>query len=81
MKRVSDRICIVTGAAAGIGRACVARLADEIAQSLKQQDVITNLANQGAVAGEMSQQQFAQFVQSEHAKWTNVVKSSGAKAD
>ena len=32
MKRVSDRICIVTGAAAGIGRACVARLADEGAQ-------------------------------------------------
>ena len=32
MDRVRNRICIVTGAAAGIGRACVARLADEGAQ-------------------------------------------------
>lgn len=59
----------------------VARLAGEIEQSLKQKDVITNLANQGAVPGDMSQQQFAQFVAAEHAKWTKVVKSSGAKAD
>jgi tripartite-type tricarboxylate transporter receptor subunit TctC len=59
----------------------VSRLADEIIESLKQKDVITNLANQGAVPGESTQPQFVQFVQAEHAKWTKVVKSSGAKAD
>ena len=32
MDRVRNKICIVTGAAAGIGRACVARLVDEGAQ-------------------------------------------------
>ena len=59
----------------------VMRLADEIAQSLRQKDVINNLANQGAVPGDSSQAQFAQFVQSEYVKWIKVVKSSGAKAD
>lgn len=29
MNRVKDRVCVVTGAAMGIGRACVQRLADE----------------------------------------------------
>jgi tripartite-type tricarboxylate transporter receptor subunit TctC len=62
-------------------RAIVARLADEIAQTLRQKDVITNLANQGAVAGDTTQPQFAQFVRAEHARWTKVVKTSGAKAD
>jgi tripartite-type tricarboxylate transporter receptor subunit TctC len=59
----------------------VARLADEIEQSLKQKDVITNLANQGAAPGTSNQPQFAQFVRSEYAKWTQVARSSGAKAD
>jgi tripartite-type tricarboxylate transporter receptor subunit TctC len=62
-------------------KAVVTRLGDEVAQSLRQKDVITNLANQGALPGDIDQPQFAQFVQSEHAKWTKVVKSSGAKAD
>ncbi|MEO8160758.1 MAG: SDR family NAD(P)-dependent oxidoreductase, partial [Arenimonas sp.] len=29
MKRVQDKVCIITGAALGIGRACAQRLADE----------------------------------------------------
>src|SRR4051812_7587176 len=62
-------------------KAVIARLADETAQTLKQKDVITNLANQGAVAGDTTQPQFAQFVKAEHARWTGLVKSSGAKAD
>ena len=59
----------------------VVRLAGEIEQSLRQKDVITNLANQGAAPGTSNQPQFAQFVRSEHAKWTKVARSSGAKAD
>jgi tripartite-type tricarboxylate transporter receptor subunit TctC len=59
----------------------VTRLADEIAQSLKQQDVVNNLANQGASPGALTQGQFAEFVKAEAAKWGKVVKASGAKAD
>ncbi|MDB5866103.1 MAG: protein bugT-like protein [Betaproteobacteria bacterium] len=62
-------------------RPVVARLANEIEQSLRQKEVVTALANQGAIAGESTQPQFAQFVQSEYARWTRVVKASGAKAD
>jgi tripartite-type tricarboxylate transporter receptor subunit TctC len=57
------------------------RLADETAQSLKQSDVVTGLANQGASPGNLVQAQFADFVRSETAKWAGVVKSSGARAD
>jgi len=59
----------------------VARLADEIAQSLKAPDAIANLANQGATPGTLTQPQFADFVKAEAAKWGKVVKTSGAKAD
>jgi tripartite-type tricarboxylate transporter receptor subunit TctC len=57
-----------------------ARLAQEITQSLRQKGVISNLENQGAVPGELVLGEFARFVQSEHARWSHVVKSSGAKA-
>ncbi len=66
---------------AATSRDIVARLADEIAQSLKLQDVINNLANQGAAPGTLTQQQFADFVKTEVAKWGKVVKASGARAD
>lgn len=59
----------------------VIRLHEEFAQSLKQQDTINNLANQGASPGALSQAQFADFVKAEAAKWSKVVKASGAKAD
>jgi tripartite-type tricarboxylate transporter receptor subunit TctC len=59
----------------------VARLHNEIAQALKQQDVIGNLARQGAQPGSLTQPQFADFVKAETAKWSKVVKASGAKAD
>jgi tripartite-type tricarboxylate transporter receptor subunit TctC len=62
-------------------RPVVARLANEIEQSLRQKEVVAALANQGAIAGESTQPQFARFVQSEYARWTRVVKASGAKAD
>ena len=59
----------------------VSRLAQETDRTLKQKDVIANLANQGASPGEMTQPQFAQFVREEYQRWTQVVKTSGAKAD
>ncbi len=62
-------------------KAIVMRLAGEIEQSLRLKDVILNLANQGALPGTSTQVQFAQFVQAEHARWTKIVKSSGAKSD
>ena len=62
-------------------RTIVTRLADEIEQALRQKDVISSLANQGALPGNAREAQFARFVQEEHARWTKLVKSSGAKAD
>ncbi len=59
----------------------LARLADEIAQALKQQDVANNLTNQGATPGSLTQGQFSDFVTAEVAKWGKVVKASGARAD
>src|SRR5450759_3609350 len=66
---------------AATSRDIVARLSDEIAQSLKLQDVINNLANQGATPGTLTQQKFADFVRAEATKWGKVVRASGAKAD
>ena len=70
-----------TFAPAATPKDIVNRLHEEIAQSLKQQDTINNLANQGASPGTLSQAQFADFVKAEAAKWSKVVKASGAKAD
>ncbi len=68
-------------APAAIARDAQTRLGDEIAATLKQPDMIANLANQGAAPGRLTQVQFADFVKSEAAKWGGVVKSSGARAD
>jgi tripartite-type tricarboxylate transporter receptor subunit TctC len=68
-------------APAATPREIVTRLHEETALSLKQPDVINNLANQGAAPGNLSQTQFADFVKTEVTKWGQVVKASGAKAD
>jgi tripartite-type tricarboxylate transporter receptor subunit TctC len=70
-----------TFAPAATPKNIVTRLYEEIAQSLKQQDMINSLANQGAAPGTLTQQQFADFVKAETAKWGKVVKASGVKAD
>ena len=59
----------------------VAQLHNSIAQALRSQDVIGNLAKQGAVPGTLSQPQFADLVRSEVAKWGKVARDSGAKVD
>ena len=62
-------------------RTVATRLAETIEHALKQSDTIQNLGNQGALPGNMTQPQFAQFVKDEHARWTQLAKASGAKAD
>ncbi len=59
----------------------VARLHNEIAQALRAPEVVGSLGKQGATPGAMSQAQFTDFVKSEVAKWSKVVKASGAKVD
>lgn len=59
----------------------VARLHNEIAQALHAPEVVASLGKQGATPGTMSQPQFADFVKREVAKWSKVVKASGAKVD
>ena len=68
-------------APAATPRDALAKLGDEIAATLKQPDMIANLANQGAAPGRLTPPQFADFVKTEVAKWGAVVKSSGARAD
>ena len=59
----------------------VVRLHNEIAQALRAPEVVASLGKQGATPGAMSQAQFTDFVKSEVAKWSKVVKASGAKVD
>ena len=68
-------------APAATPRDLLARLTAEVAQTLKLPDVINNLASQNATAGNLTQAQFADFVNAEHALWGRAVKSSGAKSD
>lgn len=58
MNRVKDKVCIVTGAALGIGRACALRLAQEGAHiavfdvlDIEGEDLVTGLKAQGSDAG------------------------------
>jgi tripartite-type tricarboxylate transporter receptor subunit TctC len=59
----------------------VARLADEVAQSLKSPDLISSLTVQGAAPAVMNQTQFTDYVKAEVEKWGRVVKATGVKAD
>ncbi|HEY4068267.1 MAG TPA: tripartite tricarboxylate transporter substrate binding protein [Burkholderiaceae bacterium] len=65
----------------GTPQAVVARMADEVARALKVPDTVGMLASQGAAPGAMSTPQFSDYVKAEVAKWSKVVKSSGAKAE
>jgi tripartite-type tricarboxylate transporter receptor subunit TctC len=68
-------------APAATAKEIVARLHNEIAQALHAPEVVASLGKQGATPGAMSQPQFTDFVKSEVAKWSKVVKASGAKVD
>lgn len=65
----------------GTPREVVARLADEVSQSLKSPDVVTSLGLQGAAPGTLVGAPFGDYVKAEVDKWGKLVKSTGAKID
>lgn len=68
-------------APAGTPRPVIDRLNAEFAKAAKDPEVVKRLADQGIDAMSMTPEQFAAFIKSETARWTEVVKASGAKAD
>jgi len=68
-------------APAGTPRPIIDRLNAEFAKAAKDPEVVKRLADQGIEATSMTPEQFAAFIRAETARWTEVVKSSGAKAD
>jgi len=68
-------------APAGTARENVARLSGEVVAILALTDVRESLKQQGAEPAGNSPEEFAAFVKSEIAKWAEVVKTSGARAD
>ncbi|MCU0804149.1 MAG: tripartite tricarboxylate transporter substrate binding protein [Burkholderiales bacterium] len=59
----------------------VERMQAEVAKALQDPQLREIWANQSATLGGWSQAQFSDFVKSEIAKWSKVVKDSGAKID
>ena len=59
----------------------VSRIQQEVAKSLNTPAVKEKLLAQGAIPGGNTPQQFAAFINAEHVKWAQVVKTSGAKVD
>jgi tripartite-type tricarboxylate transporter receptor subunit TctC len=69
-------------APAGTPRAIVAKINAEAMRALKQPEIVQRLKGAGyEAAAENSPEQFADFIKGELAKWTKVVKESGAKVD
>jgi tripartite-type tricarboxylate transporter receptor subunit TctC len=66
----------------GTPRPVIAKLNAEALRALKQSDVLTRLTDSGYdPAGDNTPEQFADFIKREIAKWTKLVKESGAKVD
>ncbi len=65
----------------GTPREVVARLVEEVTQSLKSPDVVTSLGSQGAAPGTLVGAPFADYVKNEVDKWGKLVKATGAKVD
>lgn len=68
-------------APAGTPPETVARIQQEVARSLGTPAVKEKLLAQGAIPGGNTPEQFAAFINAEHRKWAQVVKTSGAKVD
>ena len=75
---VSPRLTV---APAGTPRDIVARLNAETVRALKLPDVRQLMLAQGAEPVSDTPEQFAALVKSDIAKWSEVVRKSGAKAD
>jgi tripartite-type tricarboxylate transporter receptor subunit TctC len=70
-----------TFAPAATSKEITGQLYNEIERALRAQDVIANLAKQGATPGALSQAQFGDFVKAEHARWGKVARATGIKLD
>jgi tripartite-type tricarboxylate transporter receptor subunit TctC len=68
-------------APAGTPREIVNRLNAEMVKALAQPEVRERFASQGVELVGNKPEEFAAFVQKEHAKWAKVVRASGARAD
>ena len=68
-------------APAGTPPEIISRIQQEAAKSLNTPAIKEKLLAQGAIAGGNTPQQFSAFIDAEHKKWAQVVKSSGAKVD
>ena len=66
---------------AGIPRAVVKRISDEMRKQLALGEVKERYASQGAIPTPMTPEQYTAFIKSEMAKWGPVVKASGARVD
>lgn len=58
-----------------------ARVADEVRKAMRTEDLKAIWANQGAEFPDMTQQQFAAFIDGEVKRWKTVVAASNVKAD
>ena len=69
-------------APSGTPRAIVARINAEAMRALKQTEVVQRLKTAGYdAAAENTPEQFGDYIRAELAKWTRVVRESGAKVD
>lgn len=68
-------------APAGTSADIVNRVQREVARALNDPAIKEKLQAQGAIPGGITPAEFARLIDSEHAKWAQVVKVSGARAD
>lgn len=68
-------------APAGTPPDVVSRIQQEVAKSLNTPAIKEKLLAQGAIPSGNTPQEFARLIESEHKKWAQVVKTSGAKVD
>ncbi len=68
-------------APAGTPKPVIDRVAGDLAQVMKDPDVLQRFAEQSAEPRVLGPEQFTAFLKSERSKWADVVKRSGAKLD
>jgi len=66
---------------ANLPRDITAKLFTDTTQILKSPDVQENLVKQGYGVVGSTPEEFAAFISEEHAKWGNLIKSAGLKAE
>jgi tripartite-type tricarboxylate transporter receptor subunit TctC len=69
------------GTRAGVPRDVIKRLSDRAAVALSQPEVAKRMASVGIEPRLMSPEEFGDYIKMETAKWADVIKRSGAKAD